>query len=313
MRRDIEFEGHGGVVLRGWFYRPAESGARPLAAVVMVHGLSAVKEMALDRYAEVFCEAGLAVLVYDHRGFGASDGEPRQVINPWAQARDLRLAIGWLCEQSEVDPERIGVWGSSYGGGVAIVVAACDERVAAVVANVPLVGYPGVDYSDTTPRFKAIRAEVDDASGASLADVGQSVLGPAAVVRDEVRDGADETNGATAGLVFLDQPESSEWFCGWGADASRWKNRVTLENAAGTEPAWDPGVCIAHVAPCPVMLVVASEDRLAETDIARAAFDRAGEPKAWALIEGHHFTPYSGEAFVRASGAARDFFSRHLG
>ena len=67
-----------GTLLRGWWYAPETVAP----AVAMAHGFSAVKEMALDRYAAVFREAGLGVLVYDHRNFGASDGEPRQEIEP---------------------------------------------------------------------------------------------------------------------------------------------------------------------------------------------------------------------------------------
>jgi fermentation-respiration switch protein FrsA (DUF1100 family) len=90
-RRDIEFDAEG-VTLRGWFY-PAEGAGSPGPAVVMAHGFSAVKEMYLDRFAEVFAAAGLNVLVFDNRCFGASDGEPRQEIDPWAQVRDAdRLA-----------------------------------------------------------------------------------------------------------------------------------------------------------------------------------------------------------------------------
>ena len=65
-------------------------------AVVMAHGFSAVKEMYLDRFAEVFCDAGIAALVYDNRNFGASDGQPRQEIDPWQQVRDYRHAITWV-------------------------------------------------------------------------------------------------------------------------------------------------------------------------------------------------------------------------
>jgi len=306
VRRDVEFEGQGGVRLRGWFYRPSSAGVgRQQAAVpgiVMVHGLSALKEMALDRFAEVFCEAGMAVLVYDHRCFGESDGEPRQIINPWAQARDFRHAIGWLARQPEVDPDRIGIWGSSYGGGEAIVVAACDERVKAAVANVPFAGYPDTDYHDTAPHCAAIREQLDDESGASLADIAQSSFGPVAVICEP----------ASEAPVLLNQSESTEWFGQWESRAPRWVNSVTLENAAGTEPAWDPGACIAHVAPRALLLVVATDDRLAETSIARAAFERAGQPKECVLLEGHHFVAYEGEGFVRASEAARDFFERHL-
>ncbi len=90
-RRDIAFDAEG-VTLRGWFYR-AEQQPGPAPVIVMAHGFSAVKEMYLDAFAEVFVTAGLNVLVFDNRNFGASDGEPRQEIDPVAQVRDYRHAI----------------------------------------------------------------------------------------------------------------------------------------------------------------------------------------------------------------------------
>ncbi len=302
VRRDVEFEGHGATVLRGWLYLPPGATAPGVPGIVMAHGFSAPKEMALDHYAEVFCDAGLAVLVYDHRNLGASDGEPRQEINPWAQARDYRYAITWLGDRPEVDADRIGIWGSSFSGGEVIVVGACDERVKAVVANVPFTGYADVDYSDTAARRTAIALQLDSENAASLADVGHNSFGPIPVIRSE----------GVEGPVVLDQPESTEWFGRWASRAPSWINSITLQNGMGTEPAWDPGVCIAHVAPRPLMLVVATEDNLAPTSVARTAFERAGEPKELVMIEGHHFVPYEGEGFARSSQAARDFFTKYL-
>jgi fermentation-respiration switch protein FrsA (DUF1100 family) len=300
MRHDVEFHGFGGTCLRGWLYVPA--GRTPAPGVVMAHGFSAVKEMCLDRFAEVCCDGGLAVLVYDHRNFGASDGTPRQEINPWAQARDYRYALGWLAQRPEVDAARLGIWGSSFSGGEVLVVGACDERVKAVVANVPLAGLPGVDYTDTAARFAAVRAMLLDDSGQGLADVDGVVMGPVCVVPE-------------AGVelpAFLPQPESVEFFLQHGRrQAGTWQNRVTLRNAFGTEPAYDPGVCVGHLGK-PLLMVVAAEDRLAETAVTLAAFARAQEPKRLELIAGHHFAPYTGDAFVRASGAARDFFLEYL-
>lgn len=301
-RRDVEFEGHGGTLLRGWLYLPSRATASASPGVVMAHGFSALKEMALDRYAEVFCEAGLAVLVYDHRNLGASDGKPRQKINPWAQARDYRHAITWLGNQPEVDADRIGIWGSSFSGGEVIVVGACDERVKAVVANVPFAGFPEVDYSDTAAHCAAIREQLNDPTDTSLADIEHNSFGPLPVIRSE----------GFAGPVVLDQPESSEWFSQWESSAPGWINSITLENGMGTEPAWDPGACIAHVAPRPLLLVVATEDRLASTAVSCAAFERAGEPKELVMVEGHHFVAYDGEGFDRCAGAARSFFAKHL-
>jgi hypothetical protein len=93
MRQDVEFDAEG-VALRGWLYLP-DGATDPVPAVVMAHGFSAVKEMFLDSFAEAFAGGGLGALVFDNRNFGASDGEPRQEIDPWAQVRDYRHAITW--------------------------------------------------------------------------------------------------------------------------------------------------------------------------------------------------------------------------
>jgi cephalosporin-C deacetylase-like acetyl esterase len=140
MRSDVSFTAAGGTTLRGWLYTP--EGARNGPGLVMAHGFSATLDMALDPFARVFCAAGITVLAYDHRNLGASDGEPRQEINIWAQARDYRRAIDWLSQRPEVDARRIGIWGSSFSGGEVLVVAACDRRVAAVIANVPFASLP---------------------------------------------------------------------------------------------------------------------------------------------------------------------------
>ena len=105
----------------------------------MAHGYSAVKEMYLDRFAEVFAAAGLAAIVFDNRNFGASDGEPRQEINPWQQVEDYRDAISFAQTLPETDAERIGVWGSSYSGAHVLVLGAIDRRIKCVASQVPLI------------------------------------------------------------------------------------------------------------------------------------------------------------------------------
>jgi fermentation-respiration switch protein FrsA (DUF1100 family) len=132
-RRDIEFDAEG-VTLRGWFYS-AEGTSGRAPTVVMAHGFSAVKEMYLDSFAEVFAAAGLNALVFDNRNFGASDGEPRQEIDPWAQVRDYRHAITYAGTRPDVDPSRIGVWGSSYSGGHVLVFDA--DRAARYAGDPP--------------------------------------------------------------------------------------------------------------------------------------------------------------------------------
>src|ERR1700724_1609483 len=137
MRTDIEFKTEDGITLRGWHYLP-HSRPRKVPTIVMAHGFSAVKEMYLDRFAEAFANAGLASLVFDNRNFGASDGEPRQEIDPWSQVRDYRHAITFARSLPDVDAARIGVWGSSYSGDDVLVLGAIDRRIRAVVSQVAL-------------------------------------------------------------------------------------------------------------------------------------------------------------------------------
>ena len=137
MRKDIEFNAEG-VVLRGWLYLP-DGTPTPVPTVVMAHGFSALKEQYLDDFAKVFEKAGLATLVFDNRNFGASEGEPRQEIDPIQQVRDYRHAITFARTLPEVDRDRIGIWGTSYSGGHVLMVGAIDRRVKCVVSQVPTI------------------------------------------------------------------------------------------------------------------------------------------------------------------------------
>lgn len=143
-RKDVEFKTADGVTLRGWFYRPdAPAADSKLPCLVMSHGFSALKEMDLDAFAERFVsKLNLACLVYDNRGFGASDtgpNAPRQEILPAQQTSDISDAITYVQGREDVDAEKVGIWGSSYSGGHCLWVGAVDRRVKAVLSQAPLV------------------------------------------------------------------------------------------------------------------------------------------------------------------------------
>ena len=143
MRRDIAFKTTDGATLRGWHYVPDSPGPHP--TIVMAHGFSAVKEMFRDAYAEAFAQAGFASVVYDNGGFGVSDGAARQEIDPWLQIRDSSDAITFARSLEHTDPERVGIWGSSYSGGHVLVVGATDRRIRCVVAQAPRIsGWQGL-------------------------------------------------------------------------------------------------------------------------------------------------------------------------
>jgi uncharacterized protein len=293
-RRDVAFRGSDGTILRGWLYATGAAVRGP--GIVMTHGFSATKEMALGPYAEVFAAAGMTVLVYDHRGFGASDGEPRQLIDPWVQTRDTLVALDWFCARAEIDSRRIGVWGSSYSGGQALVIGALDERVRAVVANVPFVGRP---REVTTAGADAITRLAANVRSATVD--GSSLIGPSAVV----------TESGVELPALMPQPEAAEWFLKEGRRPdSRWRNEVWFP-AASKNLDFNPAIALSHLHG-PALFIVAANDRQAPTADAKAAYALAGDRSELVVIEGHHFTPYSGKALQQAASTARDFFQRWL-
>ncbi|HEU4977446.1 MAG TPA: alpha/beta fold hydrolase, partial [Solirubrobacteraceae bacterium] len=135
-REDLTFPS-GGEQCAAWLYRPHQPDGESVPCVVMAHGFSATRSDGLPAYAERFAAAGFAVLLFDYRHFGDSGGEPRQLVHPSRQREDYRSAIAFARTLRGVDPERIALFGSSFSGGHVVVVAAGDERVAAVIAQAP--------------------------------------------------------------------------------------------------------------------------------------------------------------------------------
>ena len=295
-RRDIEFDAEG-VTLRGWFY-PAEGASGTAPTIVMAHGFSAVKEMYLDAYAEVFAAAGLNALVFDNRNFGASDGEPRQEIDPWAQVRDYRHAITYAGTLSESD-DRIGIWGSSYSGGHVLVVAAIDRRVKAVACQVPMVSghdnFRALVRADLIAGFQA--GFNDDRAARFRGD--RPVMVP--VVAED-----------PAAPCALPTRDSWEWFSETGKTrATSWRNEVTLRSVEMFSE-YEPIAYLPYISPTPLLMQPAIGDHLTPCDLAVAAYEKAREPKKLNILPGGHFDAYV-KGFDDSSGPARDWFVQHLG
>ncbi len=289
-RRDVAFDAEG-VTLRGWFY-PAEGGSGLAPAIVMAHGFSAVKEMYLHSFAEVFAAAGLNVLVFDNRNFGASDGEPRQEIDPVAQVRDYRHAITWACGLPEVDPLRIGIWGSSYSGGHVLVVAAADRRVRAVVSQVPVIsGSANLRALVRADLIAGLRASFDADRAARYGGAAPALL---PVVSEDL-----------FGAAALPTPDSWTWFTETAKlRAPAWRNEVTLRSVEMFAE-YEPAAYIPRISPTPLLLIPAREDHLTPAHLAIDAYEKALEPKKLVILPGGHFDAYV-SGFEAASGAAND-------
>ncbi len=145
LRQDVTLQGE----LAAWLWHP--EGAT--GAVVLGHGLSAVRDQRLPAYAERFAEAGLAALLFDYRHFGASAGEPRQLLDIQRQLEDWRTALAYARGLDGV--AKVGLFGSSFGGGHALTIATESPAVSAVVAQCPMTD--GLKASLMTPKLTALK------------------------------------------------------------------------------------------------------------------------------------------------------------
>lgn len=272
--QSVEFESEG-ATLRGRLYLPG--GNPPFAAVAMAHGTSATITMGINHYAEEFAANGIAALLYDHRNFGNSDGEPRQQINPWLQARGYRNALDYLSNHDLIDPARLGVWGDSYSGGVVLFVAACDERAQVVVAQCPACG-PALAQPDAEgSRFWQMRATLVDGD---VRPTPETTLGPLPVVS------ADQ-NGSPS---LLKPVSAFRWFIEYGGrHGSGWQNLATRVSPPVPEP-YEPGICGPHVN-VPTLALIAPDDEMeaANPIVSRTAFEMVTGPLEILNIEGGHF------------------------
>jgi pimeloyl-ACP methyl ester carboxylesterase len=129
-----------GVRCAAWLTVPPARGPHP--AVLLVHGLGATHDMALNQYEQHFAAAGVATLAFDYRTTGLSEGPLRQHLSAREQRADVHAALAYLRSRPEVDDARVALWGTSFGAMHALRAAADDEGVSAVVVQCPIVHGP---------------------------------------------------------------------------------------------------------------------------------------------------------------------------
>jgi len=282
-RKDLEFVS-AGERCAAWLY-PAASKAERAPAVVMAHGLSGTRRDGLGPFAARFAAAGIAALVFDHRGFGDSGGEP-DLFRPARQAGDWRAAISCARSLPGIDPERIATFGSSMGGGNALAAAAGDPLIAAAISQVPFIDMWRQAHR-SSPLVTA-RMLLAAARGRHLPATGQP----------------EEA-------AFINAPGGEP---GWRhvvaiGENSRWRNRVSSRWLLGTPFRPSRHAAKLH---CPWLLCVGEADRVARPGPAIAAARRApqGELRTYPGVD--HFDIYDGPEFEAVVADEVEFLKRHL-
>ena len=301
MYAPIEFQSEG-ATLRGRLYLP-ENISEKLPVVIMAHGYSATIEgMVADRYAEVFCKGGFAVVLYDHRNLGISDGEPRQQLDRWTQARGYRDAINFVTTLPQIDTSKIGLWGDSMSGDEAIAVAAFDHRVKVVVAQVPACGRtmppPDPDgklFEQLKHTFLHEKIEVTP----------EDIIGPKPVV-------TFDQQTIPAMLLPL---TSYKWFMEYGTRYNtKWLNNVTYVSP-NVPVKFTSSLCSPYIKAALLMMVSYNDEMPgANSDVARYTYSIAPQPKKLIEIDGGHFgiVYYPSPLFDMASKAQLDFLKEYF-
>jgi uncharacterized protein len=276
-----------------WLYLPpSASSADPAPVVVMAHGFGMTRAAFLPDVAAAFARKGLAVLLFDYRHFGDSEGEPREQLDIGMQLADWRSALTAARGESTIDPERIALFGTSLSGGHVLVTAANDGDVRAVVAQTPFVG----DAGEPAPLGFRLRAGLAIASDYVRQAIG---LGPQYVTVI----GPPGAFAAQADAVTYEAFEKLEL----AEDA--WKNRVPARSLLEIG-SYNPRVRAAEVQ-APLLVIATRNDELIPLDSVSAVADVAPNAELL-LVDGTHFEVYGPPLRDTLIQAQVEFLRRHL-
>ncbi|RJP23082.1 MAG: alpha/beta fold hydrolase [Candidatus Abyssobacteria bacterium SURF_5] len=279
--------------LAGILYLPEkleEDERRP--AVVLCHGFTGIKELILPQYAQVFADNGFIALTFDYRGFGESDGRRGRLL--WQeQLADIRNAVTYVSTRAEADSERIGVWGTSYGGALAPYALAVDDRIKAGVGQLGFAdGYTAATKRLPEEAISVFRQMVEE-------DRRRRVLQNDPMYADA--------------MALASDPEMSEFFEREAQKMPQLLGREIMVQFIEAHMEFSPLSVIHRKGNRPLLLIAAELDVVSPMEDYKELFDKAPEPKKWVVFRGtRHFELYEGDAATKSADEAVAFFREHL-
>jgi dienelactone hydrolase len=275
-----------------WLYLPDGQGPHP--AVVMAHGIGAIKAGGLGPFAERFCGAGFAAVVFDYRQWGDSDGEPREELSFPRQREDYGTVIGWAGAQPYLDARRIFAWGTSFAGMYIVELAASDSRLAGVIAQSPLVdGLAAAMMAPPARQLRLLTAALRDRLGSVFGRPPRYLPGAGAPGELAV--------GATPDALFGQELMTPR-------DSTPWHNRVAARSLLSFS--WRRPVRRAAAIRCPILLVVAEHDTMAPVGPALRVADKAPRGELHRSRGGHYDVYQGGQSFDDVVGVELEFLHR---
>lgn len=296
----IDFESEG-ATLRGRLYRPGNV-TTDVPVVIMAHGFSVLAAY-LDDFATDFAQAGFAVLLFDHRNFGESDGTPRYGFDNLLQIRGYRDAISFVAVQHGIDKQRIAVIGESASSLAAQFIAVLDDRVRALIAYTPVCGNSATKFDTSNEKFDWLRANWSDLD---LSTVPAREL---AVRMCRLHEGEGpvvvEGGAAVSYVTWMRKKYPGDW-----------SNQVFILQRKLEAQFNEPRLPAKHLK-VPTLFVIATDDEVPVCELStnRRCFDLIDSPKQLAEITGGHFgLAYRGtEPYRQAMSASIEFLHSVFG
>jgi dipeptidyl aminopeptidase/acylaminoacyl peptidase len=292
MKRGVEFYSEG-VKLKGDVYTPdGLSPGESRGAVLLCHGYTGVKDLYLPDAARVLNGAGYVAMTFDYKGWGDSEGT-RSRLAPYGRVLDVQAAMTFLGLQPEVDPERLGLLGVSYGGATVTWVGAVDPRARCVVSVVGIGN--GARWMSRVRRM----------------DEWFDLL---------ERSRADRARRATTGVseyverseILLPDRQSAELAAAARCNNPAAVNAIPLEyvdDTIGFNPEW----IVDRISPRPILFITTDNDRLVPPEESEQLYAHAGEPKKLLVLKGYgHYEVYAEPAFSEVMAAALDWFGAYM-
>jgi dipeptidyl aminopeptidase/acylaminoacyl peptidase len=292
-RRTVRIRTASGDETDAWLYLPVGEGPHP--AVVMAHGIGAIKAGGLAPFAERFCHAGFAAVVFDYRQWGDSDGQPREELSFPRQLEDYRIVIGWAGAQPSIDERRIFAWGTSFAGMYVVELAASDARLAGAIAQSPLVdGLAAAMLAPPSRRLRLLAVALFDRLGALFGRDPRYLPGAGAPGQLAI--------GATPDALFgqeLMTPKGS----------TPWHNQVAARSLLSFS--WRRPVRRAAAIRCPILVIVAEHDTMAPVGPALRVADKAQRGELHRSRGGHYDVYKGGQSFGDVVAVELEFLRRH--
>ena len=274
-------------------YKPPKT-RKPWPVILMAHGFGAEKTFALPRFAELFANRGYAVFLFDYRGFGGSEGEPRNFVSAKRHLEDWQNALNFVQARPDLDQNRIGLWGTSFSGGHVLVTAARNPQVKTVLAQVPFVD--GISSALKLGLWFIIKATLH-----GLIDI---ITSPFRKTPYQIPIVAPRGE-----FGVMSTPECYPGYMAMVDKESKWQNRCPARILL-TAPFYRPTREVQNIE-CPVFLVSGAQDSLIDFRAVRKAAKKI-RGAMLAEYEWGHFEVYSGEAFVQVTNNQMAFLQNTL-